>query len=183
MNVKQRKSGSYLSRANHRALITFNLFPSHHGKLLEHIVLNRLQTYLEDHDKLPTTMFGFRPRLSTQDILLQLKEEVMLPATRNSPTAILALDLKGAFDNVKHAAILSQLNALDCGPRMYQYIRDFLTDRRAILKVGDLATDPILLGSRGTPQGAVPFVVQYCAHRSPSLIGFYSGHTSRLVCR
>lgn len=38
---------------------------------------------------------------------------------------------------------------------MYNYIRDFLTGCRAILKVGDLATDPILLGNRGTPQGAV----------------------------
>ncbi|KAM7285300.1 hypothetical protein ISCGN_032252 [Ixodes scapularis] len=125
------------------------------GKLLEHIVLNRLQSYIEDHDKLPVTMFGFRSHLSTQDVLLQLKEEVMLPATRNSPTAILALDLKGAFDNVKHTAILSQLNTLDCGHRTYQYIKDFLSGRRAILKVGDLATDPVLLGSRGTPQGAV----------------------------
>lgn len=89
------------------------------GKLLEQIVLNRLQAYLEDHDKLPGTMFGFRSHLSTQDIVLQLKEEVLLPAARNSPTAILALDLKGAFDNVKHTAILSQLNTLDRGHRTY----------------------------------------------------------------
>ncbi|KAM7314956.1 uncharacterized protein ISCGN_004740 [Ixodes scapularis] len=147
------------------------------GKLLEHIVLNRLQSYLEDHDKLPVTMFGFRSHLSTQDVLLQLKEEVMLPATRNSPTAILALDLKGAFDNVKHTAILSQLNTLDCGHRTYQYIKDFLSGRRAILKVGDLATDPVLLGSRGTPQGAVlsPLIFTIAVIGLPALLDSIPG--------
>ncbi|KAH7973750.1 hypothetical protein HPB49_004828 [Dermacentor silvarum] len=75
-----------------------------------------------------------RTQRRRNDILLQLKEEVIVPATRHSPTAILALDLKGAT---------------------YSYIRDFLSDRKAILKVGDQATDPFLLGGRGTPQGAV----------------------------
>ncbi|KAM7285991.1 hypothetical protein ISCGN_032876 [Ixodes scapularis] len=117
--------------------------------------LDALQPYLEDSGKLPTTMAGFRPHLSTQDILLQIKEEVMAPATRNPPTALLALDLKGAFDNVKHSAILQRLNTLGCGARTYHYIRDFLSDRKAILKVGDQATDPFPLGGRGTPQGAV----------------------------
>ncbi|KAG0423215.1 hypothetical protein HPB47_001004, partial [Ixodes persulcatus] len=106
--------------------------------LNKHIVLNRLQPYLEDSDKLPTTSVGFRPRLSTQDILLQIKEEVMAPATRNSPTALLTLDLKGAFDNVKHSAILQRLNTLGCGARTYHYIRDFLSDRKAILKKSEL---------------------------------------------
>lgn len=124
-------------------------------------------------------MIGFRPHLSTQDILLQLKEEVIVPATRNSPTAILALDLKGAFDNVKHTAILQRLNALGCGARTYSYIRDFLSDRKAILKVGDKATNPFLLGGRGTPQGAVLspllFNIALIAYRRSSITSQGSG--------
>lgn len=75
-------------------------------KLLDHIILNGLQLYLEDAGKLPTTMVGFRPHLSTQEILLQLEEEVMAPATRNFPIVLLALDLKETFDNVKPTTIL-----------------------------------------------------------------------------
>lgn len=70
---------------------------------------------------MPNAMFGFRQHLSTQNILLQLKEEVIAPATRYSPRAILALDQKGAF-NVAHAAILSSLNQKGCGNRTYSYI-------------------------------------------------------------
>lgn len=99
-------------------------------------------------------MFGFRQHLSTQDIMLRLKEEVIAPATRHSPRAILALDLKGAFDNVAHAAILSRLNNTGCGNRIYSYISDFLTGRQAVLKIGDIKSKPISLGSRGTPQGS-----------------------------
>lgn len=125
------------------------------GKLVERLILRRLQPFLEERGLFPNTMYGFRKHLSTHDILLRLKEEVLAPATRHSPRAILALDLKGAFDNVLHSAILSRLNQTGCGHRVYSYISDFLTQRQAILKVGDLTSDPILLGDRGTPQGSV----------------------------
>lgn len=100
-------------------------------------------------------MFGFRPHLSTQDILLQLKNDIFESASRTTPKAILALDLKGAFDNVAHASILKNLNNLGIGERMYGYIQDFLTGRQAVIKVGHLQSATIACGSRGTPQGAV----------------------------
>lgn len=125
------------------------------GKLMEHMVLNRLQNYLEDSQLMPHTMFGFRPHLSTQDILLQLREDILSQASKHTPKAILALDLKGAFDNVNHETILQNLNNLGCGERMYSYIRDFLTDRTAVIKIEDKRSQPINIGSKGTPQGAV----------------------------
>lgn len=86
-----------------------------------------------------------------QDILLQMKEEVMLKALQGNPKAILALDIKGAFDNVNHTAILKQLNSLNCSERTYKYIRDFLNGRKAIMKVGDLKTTAVFLSDKGTP--------------------------------
>ncbi|KAG0445368.1 hypothetical protein HPB47_016230 [Ixodes persulcatus] len=52
--------------------------------------------------KMPPTMYGFRRHLSTQDVLDQLHELVIKKAKTPSPRAILALDTKGAFDNVTH---------------------------------------------------------------------------------
>lgn len=101
---------------------------------MERIILKRQQQHLEDTGQMPDSMYGFRQHLSTQDVLLQLKEEIIAPATRHSPRAILALDLKGAFDNVTHAAILDRLNRTGCGEQTYSYIADFLADRRAVLK-------------------------------------------------
>lgn len=45
-------------------------------------------------------MFGLRGDLGAKDVPIQLEEEILVPATHHSPRAILALDLKGAFDNV-----------------------------------------------------------------------------------
>lgn len=100
-------------------------------------------------------MFGFRKHLSTQDVMVQLHELVVKKATRHGPRAILALDLKGAFDNVTHASVLSNLKKTKCGRRTFGYVKDFLTNRTATITVGGEKSDPIELGERGTPQGSV----------------------------
>ncbi|XP_077540901.1 uncharacterized protein LOC144153118 [Haemaphysalis longicornis] len=111
--------------------------------------------HLEETGQMPATMFGFRKHLGTQDVMVQLHELVIKQATRSSPRAILALDLKGAFDNVTHASILRNLNGTGCGTRTFHYVRNFLEDRAAVLTIGNAKTDPITLGERGTPQGSV----------------------------
>lgn len=47
------------------------------GKVLEHVLMNWWQDYLEREGLYPTTMIGFRQRLSTQDAMLQLKNEIV----------------------------------------------------------------------------------------------------------
>lgn len=125
------------------------------GKLYEHLVNNRLTAYLEDNNLLPHTMFGFRPHLSSQDVLLQLKEEVLAPLSSQTKRAILALDIKGAFDNVSHQAILDGLQFINCGTHIYNYIQNFLTDRTATLNLGPVRSISFRARPRGTPQGSV----------------------------
>lgn len=124
------------------------------GKVMEHVVLARLTNFLEDHDLIPHTMLGFRKSLSTQDAMLQLKHQVIDSMT-TSTKAILGLDLKKAFDNVKHSTILTRIIELGLGKRTYDYVRDFLTDRTARITLGELESGEIEMGSAGTPQGSV----------------------------
>ncbi|XP_040078313.3 LOW QUALITY PROTEIN: uncharacterized protein LOC120850040, partial [Ixodes scapularis] len=125
------------------------------GKLFEHMVHNRLSPYLEENEFLPNTMFGFRPLLSTQDILLQLKEDVIDNLSTQHKSAILALDIKGAFDNISHSAVLDSLQRTNCGQKTYNFVRDFLTDRTATIGLGNLRTEQIKAPQKGTPQGSV----------------------------
>lgn len=71
-------------------------------------------------------MFGFRPNLPTQDILLQLKEEVLDHVTPDSSKAILALELKEVFDHVAHHTILENLSNTNCKSRTHDYIEGLL---------------------------------------------------------
>lgn len=83
-------------------------------------------------------MHGFRPHRSAQDVLLQLHREVIYPVEHpGNDKVVLALDLRGAFDNVKHDVILTQLSETNCGVNAFQYIRQFLSDRQTYLRIQD----------------------------------------------
>ncbi|KAM7306314.1 hypothetical protein ISCGN_010045 [Ixodes scapularis] len=127
------------------------------GKLMEHVILNRLNNYMERKQLFPHTMIGFRPHLSTQDIMLRLKHQIIdgEQSSRLVTRAILGLDITKAFDNVKHDAVLENLEMLGVGARTHDYIQDFLNDRTAQISIGGATSDDIMLGGRGTPQGSV----------------------------
>ncbi|XP_070392692.1 uncharacterized protein [Dermacentor albipictus] len=131
------------------------------GKLMEHVILTRLTNYMEDNGLFPHTMIGFRPKLSTQDIMLQIKHQIIDAGPQTLDTkAILGLDLTKAFDNITHRAILENLQGLGVGQRTHAYVKDFLSDRVAQITIGEVKSKEIKLGSRGTPQGSVlsPFL-------------------------
>lgn len=53
---------------------------------------------------------------------------------------------------------------LKLGPRLYDYIRSFLSGRRARLRIGSLVSGYVPLGHRGTPLGSVisPVLFNLC---------------------
>ncbi|KAG0426744.1 hypothetical protein HPB47_026170 [Ixodes persulcatus] len=46
---------------------------------------------------------------------------------------VLALDMKGALDNISHTLVFEDLASTGCGPRMYDYVRDFLSNCMATI--------------------------------------------------
>lgn len=110
------------------------------GKLYERIIRTRLQNYIEDNFY-PYTMVRFRKGLCTQDALLRISEEVIntIPTHGENP---FTLDLKGAFDNTSHHAILEELSGLNCGERIFNYIKAFLSNRTATIGIGEVRSQP-----------------------------------------
>ncbi|XP_077523392.1 putative nicotine oxidoreductase [Amblyomma americanum] len=100
-------------------------------------------------------MYGFRANISTQDVLLQLKEEVLETMPKAGENIVTTLDIKGAFNNVSHRAIMEGLNNINCGRRIHDYLKDFLTNRTATVGLRELRSDVFTTPSKGTPQGSV----------------------------
>lgn len=125
------------------------------GKLYERVIHTRLQNYIEDNNLFPSTMIGFRPGLSAQDAFLLLREEVLSNIPRGQEHLILALDLKGAFDNISHEAILQGISDLNGGEKIFAYVRAFLTGRTATIGIGQTRSDVKDMPHKGTPQGAI----------------------------
>ncbi|KAM7314198.1 hypothetical protein ISCGN_003983 [Ixodes scapularis] len=147
------------------------------GKAFERVLNTRLMRYLEKENLMPHTQFGFRPRTSTQDILLWIYKDLLENPSRGQTRCILALDLKGAFDNVSHASVLRGLNEIHCGQRTFEYVRSFLTDRKATLTLGSMKPNSFELGSKGTPQGAVlsPLLFNLALRGLPEALGAVPG--------
>ncbi|KAG0427990.1 hypothetical protein HPB47_025010 [Ixodes persulcatus] len=47
------------------------------GKIMELVVLRRINDFMERNQLFPHTMVGFRPHLSTQDVMLRLKHQII----------------------------------------------------------------------------------------------------------
>lgn len=124
------------------------------GKVAEHAIHNRVSRYIEEKELFPHNMVGFRPALSTQDVMLLIKRQVIDDCTRDI-RGILALDLAKAFDNISHKFILEAISDMGLGHRFHAYVSSFLRDRRATIKIGQIKSRHFILGARGTPQGAV----------------------------
>ncbi|XP_075526595.1 uncharacterized protein LOC142558334 [Dermacentor variabilis] len=66
----------------------------------EHVIHNRISRHVEERHLLPPNMVGFRPSLSTQEVMLLIKRQIVDVVTRDV-RGILALDIAKAFDTIK----------------------------------------------------------------------------------
>lgn len=124
------------------------------GKVAEHAIHHRVSEYIESRELFPHNMVGFRSALSTQDVMLLIKRQIIDNNTRDT-RGILALDLAKAFDNISHKFVLEAISVMGLGQRFHAYVRSFLRDRRATIRIGQIQSTEFTLGARGTPQGAV----------------------------
>ncbi|KAM7283868.1 hypothetical protein ISCGN_000973 [Ixodes scapularis] len=90
-----------------------------------------------------------------QDVLLQIKEDILDRISCTTTRAVLALDIKGAFDNISHTLVFENLASTGCGPRMYDYVRDFLSNWMATIGIESIRTSTIPIPSKGNRQGSV----------------------------
>ncbi|KAM7281964.1 organic cation transporter protein [Ixodes scapularis] len=93
--------------------------------------------------------------LCSVDVLLQIKEDILDRISCTTTRAVLALDIKGAFDNVSHTLVFENLASTGCGPRMYDYVRDFLSNWMATIGIESIRTSTIPIPSKGNRQGSV----------------------------
>jgi len=123
-------------------------------KLLERMVVNRLQWYLEAKDLLNPLQSGFRKQRSTTDHTVRLQDAVHKSINNGQHTLALFLDFSKAFDMVWKEGLLAKLRRLGIGGNMHRFIDDFLTGRKIRVIVGDQLSDSYDM-ENGIPQGSV----------------------------
>lgn len=119
---------------------------------MERLVQRRLDYFLESKRLIPPHQFGFRRTRSAIDCVSVLVTDAMNGFAKGRGTAILALDLKEAFNALLPAKVLEDLSMFKVPERIYNFVAHMITDRKLVFgRVDDV---PHSCGS-GVPQGGV----------------------------
>ena len=125
------------------------------GKLIERVVLRRLNEHLENNNLNIPQQSGYKSRHSTETLLVRVVNDLLIASTESKATVVLLLDLSAAFDTVDHCKLLNILrNELGITGTAWKWFSSFLTGRCQTIKVGNEESYEIVI-KFGVPQGSV----------------------------
>ncbi|GBN78314.1 putative RNA-directed DNA polymerase from transposon X-element [Araneus ventricosus] len=84
------------------------------GKVLEELMTQRLTYHLESTNSLNDRQHGFREGKSVDTAINELLRNIKTRRRDGKHVLVLSIDIKGAFDNLQHRAILKTLDASAC---------------------------------------------------------------------
>ena len=121
---------------------------------MERIITTRLYGFAEHFKLLDKEQEGFRKFRGTQDALLRLTQDIYNGFNKNEHTAALFIDIEKAYDSIWRDGLMVKLKEMGITGRIWQWIKDFLTDRSARINMSgvkgvDFST------AIGIPQGSV----------------------------
>ena len=115
---------------------------------------NRLAWHLEDKHLLSNSQTGFRRNKSTIDQILKLSYTISKRLRRNHSVIGVFLDIEKAYDMMWTGHMLNKLLKMQIGRRMFDFIKDFVSNRSFHVKVGGEKSTAKTM-ENGTPHGSV----------------------------
>ena len=134
------------------------------GKIFGKILNIRIMNYLERNNLLNKNQYGFRKGRGTQVAITALYERIALAQRNKSRCNVVCRDISKAFDKVWHNGLKYKILNLNLPNIIEKIFCNFITDRSAKIRIGQVTGPPIPLLS-GVPQGSI---------LSPTLFIFYT---------
>jgi hypothetical protein len=122
-------------------------------RLLERLILIRLQKHLDNNKILLESQSGFRKNRSTRDNLTFLVQKAQEAKNRGWNAMAIFFDIEAAFDKVWHAGLIYKLVQIRTPLYLLKIIITFLSNRSFQVKVGEKTSDKRKI-TCGVPQGA-----------------------------
>ncbi|XP_037558020.1 uncharacterized protein LOC119435164 [Dermacentor silvarum] len=122
-------------------------------KVMETLVLVRLQWIARVLEFFPEQQTGFRSRRCTADSIGDVVSTLEQARSEGEAALLVLLDVQSAFDGLPHQVVIHALDALGVSGRMEQFVRAFLTGRSFRVRVGTAQSSPRPV-TAGVPQGS-----------------------------
>jgi len=122
------------------------------GKILERALINRLNHYMYLTEFLNKNQYGFIPQTSTIDAIMAFKNFVQEGFSKGEITAIVSLDVEGAFNTAWAPSVLKHLQESGCLRNLYNLTKNYFSKRRATMAKNNMKLERAV--SKGCPQGS-----------------------------
>ena len=125
------------------------------SKILERILKDQIQVYLNKNDLLYKFQSGFRNNLNTNSAMLKVVHDLSLAIEENKLSIICFLDLRKAFDLVDHKTLIFKLqDKFNFSFSACSLIKSYLSDRKQQVSINNCLSTSTNVSS-GTPQGGI----------------------------
>jgi hypothetical protein len=121
------------------------------GKVLETLMINRINHHIHTIEYLNKNQYGFRPQTSTIDAIMALKEYAEEGFSSGEVTVLVSLDVEGTFNSAWWPSILKGLKDSGCPRNLQNLMKSYLSKRLAMLQTNNISIEEI---TRGCPQGS-----------------------------
>lgn len=123
-------------------------------KILEKLVLTRLNYFLDKYKILSIYQSGFRQNRQTNDNLFYFCQKTFDNFHENKQIQCgIVFDIAKAFDTVWHDGLIFKLSQNNLPEKMGNWIKEFLNNRKFFIKINEAKSEKFSI-SAGTPQGS-----------------------------
>ncbi|MEW8545066.1 MAG: reverse transcriptase domain-containing protein, partial [Candidatus Thiodiazotropha sp.] len=123
-------------------------------KIMERIILSRLEGYVEGKNLMDVEQEGFRRYHCTTYAVLKLVQAIREGFNSKERTAACFIDLEKAYDSVWREGLMVKLANLGIKGRLWGWIYAFLTERQVTCSIGT-SQGQTAISRTGLPQGSV----------------------------
>ena len=127
---------------------------SNFNSIFEKIMYKRMTYYIEQHDLLYPSQYGFRKGHSTQHAMLDIINDIQANMNQRLLFCGVFIDLKKAFDTVYHEILLNKLNHYGFRGIIIDWFSSYLNNRTQTTQVGQHISDKAII-TCCVPQGSV----------------------------
>ena len=124
------------------------------SKIIEKVIHDQTQKYLDDYNILYRYQSGFRKSYSTDSCLSYLNNKIATGFESGLYTGMIFIDLQKAFDSINHDILISKMKHLGFSKEATLWFKSYLSNRKFKVHINKTFSESGNLLC-GVPQGSI----------------------------
>ena len=137
--IPTHKGGSSEDVNNYRPISLLSIF----DKIIEKLMHKRLYEFIQHHNILTSTQFGFRKNLSTSLAIIEITERIRKSMENKKVGCGLFVDLSKAFDTINHKILISKMEHYGIRGVSLNWFKSYLTNRKQYTFINGISSTTI----------------------------------------